>query len=236
MKKILLTFIAALALLPASRADEGMWLLPLLEKINSETMRNLGSRLTPEQIYSVNHSSIKDAVVQFGGGCTGEIISGSGLLVTNHHCGYSSIQALSSEEHNYLEDGFWAMSPEEEIPVPGLTVKFLQSMTDVTGKARNEKAREALIVKADAETVVKPAHVQIGLVLHTSLLGRGAERCSQQECEQDKNPKIRQLHDKHITPMSLKYCIPAAKSCAAGVLPSAGRAAAARKLYMFNAV
>ena len=151
MKKILLTFIAALALLPASRADEGMWLLPLLEKINSETMRNLGSRLTPEQIYSVNHSSIKDAVVQFGGGCTGEIISGSGLLVTNHHCGYSSIQALSSEEHNYLEDGFWAMSPEEEIPVPGLTVKFLQSMTDVTGKARNEKAREALIVKAEKD-------------------------------------------------------------------------------------
>ena len=151
MKKILLTFIAALALLPASRADEGMWLLPLLEKINSETMRNLGSRLTPEQIYSVNHSSIKDAVVQFGGGCTGEIISGSGLLVTNHHCGYSSIQALSSEEHNYLEDGFWAMSPEEEIPVPGLTVKFLQSMTDVTGKARNEKARESLIAKAEKD-------------------------------------------------------------------------------------
>ena len=151
MKKILLTFIAALTLLPASHADEGMWLLPLLEKINSETMRNLGSRLTPEQIYSVNHSSIKDAVVQFGGGCTGEIISGNGLLVTNHHCGYSSIQALSSEEHNYLEDGFWAMSLEEEIPVPGLTVKFLQSMTDVTGKVRNEKARESLIGKAEKD-------------------------------------------------------------------------------------
>ena len=138
-------------LLPASRADEGMWLLPLLEKINSETMQNLGSRLTAEQIYSVNHSSIKDAVVQFGGGCTGELISGSGLLVTNHHCGYSSIQALSSEEHNYLEDGFWATSLEEEIPVPGLTVKFLQSMTDVTGKVRNDKAREKLIKKAEEE-------------------------------------------------------------------------------------
>ena len=148
MKKIFLTVTAALMLLTPSRADEGMWLLPLLEKINSETMRNLGSRLTPEQIYSVNHSSIKDAVVQFGGGCTGEIISGSGLLVTNHHCGYSSIQALSTEEHNYLEDGFWAMSLQEEIPVPGLTVKFLQSMTDVTGKVRSEKAREALIEKA----------------------------------------------------------------------------------------
>ena len=89
----------------ALRADEGMWLLPLLEKMNADALRNLGSRLTPEQIYSVNHSSIKDAIVQFGGGCTGEIISGSGLLVTNHHCGYGSIQSLSSTEHNYLEDG-----------------------------------------------------------------------------------------------------------------------------------
>ena len=151
MKRIFLSLAAALMLLPVSRADEGMWLLPLLEKINSETMQNLGSRLTAEQIYSVNHSSIKDAVVQFGGGCTGELISGSGLLVTNHHCGYSSIQALSSEEHNYLEDGFWATSLEEEIPVPGLTVKFLQSMTDATGKVRNDKAREKLIKKAEEE-------------------------------------------------------------------------------------
>ena len=151
MKRIFLSLAAALMLLPVSRADEGMWLLPLLEKINSETMQNLGSRLTAEQIYSVNHSSIKDAVVQFGGGCTGELISGSGLLVTNHHCGYSSIQALSSEEDNYLEDGFWATSLEEEIPVPGLTVKFLQSMTDVTGKVRNDKAREKLIKKAEEE-------------------------------------------------------------------------------------
>ena len=151
MKRIFLSLAAALMLLPVSRADEGMWLLPLLEKINSETMQNLGSRLTAEQIYSINHSSIKDAVVQFGGGCTGELISGSGLLVTNHHCGYSSIQALSSEEHNYLEDGFWATSLEEEIPVPGLTVKFLQSMTDVTGKVRNDKAREKLIKKAEEE-------------------------------------------------------------------------------------
>ena len=151
MKRIFLSLAAALMLQPVSRADEGMWLLPLLEKINSETMQNLGSRLTAEQIYSVNHSSIKDAVVQFGGGCTGELISGSGLLLTNHHCGYSSIQALSSEEHNYLEDGFWATSLEEEIPVPGLTVKFLQSMTDVTGKVRNDKAREKLIKKAEEE-------------------------------------------------------------------------------------
>ena len=151
MKKFLLTLAAIAAMLPSARADEGMWMLPLLEKINSDALRNLGSRLSPDQIYSINHSSIKDAVVQFGGGCTGEIISGSGLLVTNHHCGYGSIQALSSEEHNYLEDGYWAASRSEEIPVPGLSVKFLQKMTDVTGKVKDEKSADALIAKAVKE-------------------------------------------------------------------------------------
>ena len=149
MKKILLTVATALLLMPAAlRADEGMWLLPLLEKMNADALRNLGSRLTPEQIYSVNNSSIKDAIVQFGGGCTGEIISGSGLLVTNHHCGYSNIQALSSTEHNYLEDGYFALSREEEIPCPGLTVRFLQSMTDVTDDLAAGKSRQQLISAA----------------------------------------------------------------------------------------
>ncbi len=148
MKKILSTIFSIILIMPSARADEGMWMLPLLEKINADAMRNLGSRLTPDQIYSINHSSIKDAIVQFGGGCTGEIISGSGLLVTNHHCGYSSIQALSSEEHNYLEDGYWASDRSGEIPVPGLTVKFLQKMTDVTGKAGDDESREKLIEKA----------------------------------------------------------------------------------------
>lgn len=151
MKKFILSLITAAVFLPSLRADEGMWLLPLLEKINSETMRNLGSRLTPEQIYSINNSSIKDAVVQFGGGCTGEIISGSGLLVTNHHCGYLSIQRLSSETHNYLEDGYWAMDRSEEIPVPGLSVTFLQKMWDVTEQTKDQEASEALVEKVKAE-------------------------------------------------------------------------------------
>ena len=152
MKKFLLTVATTLLLMPAAlRADEGMWLLPLLEKMNADALRNLGSRLTPEQIYSVNHSSIKDAVVQFGGGCTAEIISGSGLLVTNHHCGYASIQALSSTEHNYLEDGYWAMNRGEELPVPGLTVRFLQSMTDVTDELAAGKNRRELIAAAEQE-------------------------------------------------------------------------------------
>ncbi|MDD7010649.1 MAG: S46 family peptidase [Candidatus Cryptobacteroides sp.] len=151
MKKTIIAAAIALSMAFQLKADEGMWMLPLLEKINSEALANLGSRLTPDQIYSINHSSIKDAIVQFGGGCTGEIISGSGLLVTNHHCGYSNIQALSSEEHNYLEDGFWAMSLEEEIPVPGLSVSFLQSMTDITGSYKNEKERQKLLKKAEKQ-------------------------------------------------------------------------------------
>ena len=152
MKRILLTLAAALMLAPAAlRADEGMWLLPLLEKMNADALRNLGSRLTPDQIYSVNHSSIKDAIVQFGGGCTAEIISGSGLLVTNHHCGYSNIQALSSTEHNYLEDGYFAMSRDEELPCPGLTVRFLQSMQDVTDDLAAGKSRQELIAAAEKE-------------------------------------------------------------------------------------
>ncbi|MBQ9462302.1 MAG: S46 family peptidase [Bacteroidales bacterium] len=161
MKKILITLSSAMLFLSSPlMADEGMWLLPLLEKMNADAMRNLGSRLTPEQIYSVNNSSIKDAIVQFGGGCTGEIVSGSGLLLTNHHCGYGSIQSLSSTEHNYLEDGYWAKSREEELPVPGLTVRFLQSMTDVTDTLASGASRQALIAAAQEAN----PHCQVRIV------------------------------------------------------------------------
>lgn len=126
-------------------------MLPLLEKINADALRDLGSRLTPDQIYSINHSSIKDAIVMFGGGCTGEVISGDGLLTTNHHCGYSVIQALSSPEHNYLEDGYFAKSRDEELPAPGLSVRFLQSMTDVTEQTETKAAIKAVIEKAKTD-------------------------------------------------------------------------------------
>ena len=132
MKKILCSFAALALLASGARADEGMWLLPLLKQMNAKPMAELGLKLSPEEIYSINHSSLKDAIVHFGGGCTGEIISDQGLLVTNHHCGYGSIQGLSTPEHNYLENGFWAMNRGEEIPAPGLSVTFLVSMTDVT--------------------------------------------------------------------------------------------------------
>ena len=129
-------FICVLAAISLSAgclfADEGMWLLPLLKKMNAGAMKQAGCKLTLEQIYSVNSTSLKDAVVQFGRGCTGEIISNQGLLVTNHHCGYSNIQALSGIGHDYLADGYWAMNRSEELPCEGLTVTFLEYMEDVT--------------------------------------------------------------------------------------------------------
>ncbi|MBQ8460958.1 MAG: S46 family peptidase [Bacteroidales bacterium] len=132
MKKIFLSLAAALVIGTSAFADEGMWMLPLLQKMNIKTMKAMGCKLSAEDIYSINHSSLKDAIVHFGGGCTGEVISDQGLLVTNHHCGYSNIQKLSTPEHNYLEDGYWAMNLGEELPAAGLTVTFLENMTEVT--------------------------------------------------------------------------------------------------------
>lgn len=114
-------------------ADEGMWLPSLIaERIGD--MQSKGFKLSAEDIYSVNQASLKDAVVLFGSGCTGEVISPEGLLLTNHHCGYGQIQRHSSVEHDYLRDGFWAMSREEELPNKGLTVSFLERMEDVTSR------------------------------------------------------------------------------------------------------
>ena len=131
MKKILLLLAVAGALRTA-RADEGMWLLPYLQKMNIKQMKAHGCKLSAEEIYSLDRSSLKDAVVIFGGGCTGEIVSPEGLLFTNHHCGYGSIQQLSSIEHDYLKNGFWARSRAEELPVPGLKVRFVRKIADVT--------------------------------------------------------------------------------------------------------
>ena len=139
MKKIkLLSLMLLLLPLAPVRADEGMWLLPLLEKMNSGRMTELGFEITPQEIYVLNNTSLKDAIVIFGNGCTGEIVSDQGLVFTNHHCGYAAIQQLSSVEHNYLKDGFWAMNTDEELYAEGLTVSFLESFTDVTDQV--EKA------------------------------------------------------------------------------------------------
>jgi len=135
IKKITSISIAILILTFSQlKADEGMWIPLFLKKYNIEAMKKKGFKLTAEDIYSVNQASMKDAVMIFGGGCTGELISDRGLILTNHHCGFSSIQSHSSLEHDYLTDGFWAMNDKEELPNEGLTVTFLVRMEDVTSQ------------------------------------------------------------------------------------------------------
>ena len=165
MKK--LSFVLALAAIFSSlqvKADEGMWMLPLLEKLNIKKMQESGLKLSAKDIYDINHSSLKDAIVHFGGGCTAEIVSDKGLLFTNHHCGYSSIQKLSTVEHDYLKDGYWAMNLKEELPAKGLSVTFIDKFVDVTdrinkavakGKTDEEKGKayEAEVAKIIAEAV-----------------------------------------------------------------------------------
>jgi len=136
MRKILLTSAILILCLQSfsSSPDEGIWIPLLIEKYNIKLMREKGFRLSAEDIYSVNRACMKDAVVSFNGGCTAELISGEGLLITNHHCGYSQIQEHSSLENDYLTNGFWAMSRKEELPNPGVTVTMLKWMEDVTEK------------------------------------------------------------------------------------------------------
>jgi hypothetical protein len=132
MKRITLFIILALSV-GIAKAGEGMW-IPMLLQYNEKEMQEMGMKITAEDIYSINHSSLKDAIVLFGGGCTGEIVSDYGLLLTNHHCGYDYIQKHSSVEHDYLTNGFWAMNRGEELPCPGLSVIFLREMRDVTAQ------------------------------------------------------------------------------------------------------
>ncbi|MBS2098458.1 S46 family peptidase [Carboxylicivirga linearis] len=132
MKRILLGLIGIALLIPQVKADEGMWIPMLLKKYNIEQMQEMGFKLTAEDIYSVNEACLKDAVVIFGRGCTGELISDQGLMITNHHCGYGQIQYHSTVDNDYLTNGFWAMSKEEELVNPDLTVTFLKRMEDVT--------------------------------------------------------------------------------------------------------
>ena len=144
------------------KADEGMWLPSLISQRIGD-MQSKGFRLSAEDIYSINQASLKDAVVLFGGGCTGELISSEGLLLTNHHCGYAQIQKHSSVEHDYLKDGFWAMDRSEELPNPGLEVWFLDRMEDVTGAVLDgyepgmtEQQRDS-VVRTNSEAIAGKA-------------------------------------------------------------------------------
>lgn len=133
MKKVLMT-ISFIAMAFSVFGGEGMWLPLLLNQLNEAEMQGLGMKMTAEDIYSVNEGSLKDAIVHFGGFCTGEVISNEGLVLTNHHCGYGRIQSHTTLENNYLRDGFWAKNNSEELPNPGLFVTFIVSIEDVTEK------------------------------------------------------------------------------------------------------
>ncbi|HLO72356.1 MAG TPA: S46 family peptidase [Flavobacterium sp.] len=163
MKKLLLFVVSAIMLVPASvKADEGMWFLMFIERLNHRDMQKMGLQLTAEEIYSINNHSLKDAIVQFNGGCTAEMISKDGLVLTNHHCGYDAIAELSSADKNYLKDGYWAKNRAEELKPSSLFVRFFVRMDDCTkrilsvvnpsmSEADREKAINAEIAKIEKE-------------------------------------------------------------------------------------
>jgi hypothetical protein len=163
MKKLLLFVVSAIMLTPSSvKADEGMWFLMFLERLNHRDMQKMGLQLTAEEIYSINNHSLKDAIVQFNGGCTAEMISKDGLVLTNHHCGYDAIAELSSADKNYLKDGFWSKNRTEELKPTSLYVRFFVRMDDCTkrilavvnpsmSEADREKAINQEIAKIEKE-------------------------------------------------------------------------------------
>ncbi len=164
MKKLIVIILLMLAIAaPRALADEGMWIPLLIEKYNIRLMQENGFRLTAEDIYSINRASMKDAVVLFGGGCTGEFISDKGLLITNHHCGYGYIQNHSTLEHDYLTNGFWARSADEELANPGLSVTILKYMEDVTDRVFEgvtddmDKARRDAVINANITAITAEA-------------------------------------------------------------------------------
>jgi len=157
MKKLITCFIVAVFALPV-QANEGMWFLMHIERLNHRDMQKMGLQLTPEEIYSINNASLKDAIVQFGGGCTAEIISDKGLVLTNHHCGYGAIAGLSTAENDYLNNGYWAKTHKDELKPNRLSVRFFVRMDDVSKRIldlvkdeMNEDEREAIINKEIAK-------------------------------------------------------------------------------------
>ncbi len=180
MKKIVLTFSFLFSSLLAW-ADEGMWLLMLIERLNYQDMKEQGLQLTPEEIYSVNNSSLKDAIVHFDQGCTAEIISKEGLVLTNHHCGYDAIAELSTPEHDYLKNGFWAYKKEEELKPKELNVRFLDRMEDMTNRiqskldgAMTEEKRQE-IIKAEEKLIEQEYSENGKYIVETKSFFKGNE-------------------------------------------------------------
>ncbi|WP_291096488.1 MULTISPECIES: S46 family peptidase [unclassified Empedobacter] len=159
MKKFLLSTLLVVMLFPFKvKADEGMWFLMFIERLNHRDMQKQGLQLTSEEIYSINNNSLKDAIVQFGGGCTAEMVSGQGLVLTNHHCGYGAIAELSAPEHDYLKDGFWAKDKAAELKPKSLKVRFFVRMDDVSKRILgvvNDKMSELDREKAINQEIAK---------------------------------------------------------------------------------
>ena len=171
LKHLLVAF--CLFIVSLVKADEGMWLPQLLQALNEKKMKSLGMKISAEDIYSINSGSLKDAIVSFGGFCTGEVISSKGLLLTNHHCGFDAIQNHTTLEHNYIRDGFWAKNNSEELRNPGLFATFIVRIEDVTKQALNgvtasmsESERQAVIDKNSNEIkkMAKKENYQDGFV------------------------------------------------------------------------
>ena len=170
MKRILISIFTLFIIFNSARSDEGMWIPMFLNDLNETEMQAMGMNITAEDIYSINQSSLKDAIMIFGGGCTAELISEQGLILTNHHCGFGRIQQHSSVENDYLSDGFWAMDKSEELSNPGLSVTFLVRMDEVTEKVLDgvkddmtEYEREDIIKKnleAIKEEAIGESHYQ----------------------------------------------------------------------------
>lgn len=176
MKKLRLCLLAVMALtIFTAKADEGMWLLQLMKQQNSiDLMKKKGLLLEAEELYNPNGVSLKDAVGIFGRGCTGEIISSNGLILTNHHCGYASIQQHSSVEKDYLTDGFWAKSFADELPTPGLTFTFVERIVDVTDIINN-KVKSGEFTELDAFSAKKLSELAVQMLEQSDLKGKKVE-------------------------------------------------------------
>lgn len=168
-KRMLAFLITPICLMGSLSAKEGMWIPTLLNALEDE-MHAMGLKLTAEDIYSINHSSLKDAVVHFNGGCTAEMVSSEGLLLTNHHCGYSQIQYHSSVEHDYLKDGFWAMERSEELANPNLVATFIHRITDVSSRVHNALEGLEGAEKAEARKKIY-SEIEIEMLAEEHLTG-----------------------------------------------------------------
>ncbi len=180
--KLSILFIALTLFSLIARADEGMWLPMLISKYNINAMQQMGLKLTAEQLYSVNQACVKDAIVSLDyGGCTGSIISQKGLLITNHHCGYEAIAEQSSVGSDFLTDGFWAMRPEEELPIPGKTVSFLIRMEDVTARILTnvtpgmDEGERGLAVQKESDKIIEETEAESGYEVTIESMFEGNE-------------------------------------------------------------